>query len=130
VELAEEIRVALEKSLALDPNNGFAYHAYGVWHRKVSEIGKMSRMFASVLYGRSLPQGSLEKSVEYLKKAIVINPTVIVSRLELANTYIAMEDYPAARTMLSSIRNLPVQFSDDAKHKERAQELLEEVASR
>jgi tetratricopeptide (TPR) repeat protein len=66
VELAEEIRVALEKSLALDPNNGFAYHAYGVWHRKVSEIGKMSRMFASVLYGRSLPQGSLEKSVEYL----------------------------------------------------------------
>jgi hypothetical protein len=41
-----------------------------------------------------------------------------------------MEDFPAARTMLSSIRNLPVQFSDDAKHKERAQELLEEVASR
>jgi hypothetical protein len=41
-----------------------------------------------------------------------------------------MEDYPAARTMLSSIRNLPVQFSDDTKHKERAQELLEEVASR
>jgi len=130
VELAEEIRVALEKSLALDPNNGFAYHAYGVWHRKVSEIGKMSRVFASVLYGRSLPQGSLEKSVEYLKKAIAINPTVIVSRLELANTYIAMEDYQAARTMLASIRNLPVQFSDDAKHKERAQELLEEVASR
>lgn len=130
VELAEEIRVALEKSLALDPNNGFAYHAYGVWHRKVSEIGKMSRMFASVLYGRSLPQGSLEKSVEYLKRAIAINPTVIVSRLELANTYMAMEDFQAARTMLSSIRNLPIQFSDDAKHKQRAEELLEEVASR
>jgi FimV-like protein len=130
VELADEIRVALEKSLALDPNNGFAYHAYGVWHRKISEIGKMSRALASVLYGRSLPQGSMEKSVEYLKKAIALNPTVIVSRLELANTYIAMEDFQAARTMLSSIRNLPVQFSDDAKHKQRAQELLEEVASR
>jgi FimV-like protein len=130
VELADEIRVALEKSLALDANNGFAYHAYGVWHRKISEIGKMSRALASVLYGRSLPQGSMEKSVEYLKKAIALNPTVIVSRLELANTYIAMEDFQAARTMLSSIRNLPVQFSDDAKHKQRAQELLEEVASR
>ena len=130
VELADEIRVALEKSLALDANNGFAYHAYGVWHRKISEIGKMSLALASVLYGRSLPQGSMEKSVEYLKKAIALNPTVIVSRLELANTYIAMEDFQAARTMLSSIRNLPVQFSDDAKHKQRAQELLEEVASR
>jgi tetratricopeptide (TPR) repeat protein len=130
VELAEEIRLALEKSLALDANNGFAYHAYGVWHRKIAEIGKMSRVFASVLYGRSLPQGSMEKSVEYLKKAIALNPTVIVSRLELANTYMAMEDFPAARTMLSSIRSLPVKFSDDAKHKQKAQELLEEVASR
>ncbi len=130
VELAEEIRAALEKSLALDPNNGFAYHAYGVWHRKISEIGKMSRVFASVLYGRSLPQGSMEKSVEYLKKAIALNPTVIISRLELANTYMAMEDFQAARTMLSSIRNLPIQFSDDAKHKQKAEELLEEVASR
>jgi FimV-like protein len=90
----------------------------------------MSRMLASVFYGRSLPEGSMEKSVEYLKKAIALNPTVIISRLELANTYMAMEDFQAARTMLSSIRNLPVQFSDDAKHKQRAQELLEEVASR
>jgi len=130
VELAEEIRAALEKSLALDPNNGFAYHAYGVWHRKISEIGKMSRVLASVLYGRSLPQGSMEKSVEYLKKAIALNPAVIISRLELANTYMAMEDFQAARTMLSSIRNLPIQFSDDAKHKQKAEELLEEVASR
>jgi tetratricopeptide (TPR) repeat protein len=130
VELAEEIRLALEKSLALDANNGFAYHAYGVWHRKIAEIGKMSRVFASVLYGRSLPQGSMEKSVEYLKKAIALNPTVITSRLELANTYMAMEDFQAARTMLSSIRNLPIQFSDDAKHKQKAEELLEEVASR
>lgn len=130
VELAGEVREALEKSLALDPRNGFAYHAYGVWHRKISEIGKMSRMLASVFYGRSLPEGSMEKSVEYLKKAIALNQTVIISRLELANTYMAMEDFQAARAMLSSIRNLPVQFSDDAKHKQKAEELLEEVASR
>ena len=130
VELAGEVREALEKSLALDPRNGFAYHAYGVWHRKISEIGNMSRMLASVFYGRSLPEGSMEKSVEYLNKAIALNPTVIISRLELANTYMAMEDFQAARAMLSSIRNLPVQFSDDAKHKQKAEELLEEVASR
>ena len=130
VELAGEIRAALEKSLALDARNGFAYHAYGVWHRKISEIGKMSRVVASVLYGRSLPEGSMEKSIEYLKEAIALNPTVIISRLELANTYLAMEDFPAARTMLSSIRNLPAQFSDDAKHKQKAEELLEEIKSR
>ena len=130
VELAGEIRTTLDKSLALDARNGFAYHAYGVWHRKMSEIGKMSRVLASVLYGRSLPEGSMDQSIEYLKKAIALNPTIIISRLELANTYIAVEDFPAARSMLSSVRNLPVQFSDDAKHKQKAEELLEEIKSR
>ena len=72
----------------------------------------------------------MEQSVEYLKKAITLNPTVIVSRLELARTYIAMEDWPAARSLLSSIRELPVQFSDDATHKQKAGELLEEINHR
>ena len=78
VELAGEIRAALDKSLALDARNGFAYHAYGVWHRKMSEIGKMSRVFASVLYGRSLPEGSTDQSIEYLKKAIALDRKSVV----------------------------------------------------
>ena len=69
VDLSIEIRDEVEKSIALDPKNGSAYHVYGVWHRKVAEIGGASRMFASMLYGKSLPKGSLEKSIEYLEKS-------------------------------------------------------------
>ncbi len=58
----------------------------------------MSRMFASLLYGRSLPAGNVEKSVEYLKNAVAINPTVIASRLELAKSYAAAENWPLARS--------------------------------
>jgi tetratricopeptide (TPR) repeat protein len=130
VDLAGRIRDAVEKSLALDPQNGPAYHIYGVWHRKVAEIGGAQRAFASVLFGRSLPQGSLEKSVEYLQKAVALNPAVIVSRLELAQSYLATENSEAARAMLQSIPDLPIQFSDDAKHKRKAAELLEEIKSR
>lgn len=130
VELAGTIRDAVEKSLALDPQNGFAYHIYGVWHRKVAEIGATSRVFASVLLGRSLPQGSLEKSVEYLKKAVTLNPAVIVSRLELAQSHMAKEDWEAAQVLLRSIEDLPIQFSDDAKHKHKAAALLEEIKNR
>jgi tetratricopeptide (TPR) repeat protein len=130
VDLAGEIRTFIEKAIALDPQNGFAYHVYGVWHRKMAEIGNTSRVFASVLYGRSLPAGSLEKSVEYLKHAITLNPRVIASRLELARSYVALEDWPMARRMLASIRDLPVQFSDDARHKQKAEELLEQIRNR
>lgn len=130
IDMAAEIRSAIEKAIALDPQNGFAYHVYGVWHRKMAEIGKMSRMFASVIYGRSIPTGSLEKSIEYLNKAVALNPTVIASRLELARSYVAVENWSAARGLLTSIRKLPIQFSDDAKHKQNAAQLLEEIKKR
>jgi tetratricopeptide (TPR) repeat protein len=130
VELSSEIRDTVEKSIALDPKNGSAYHVYGVWHRKVAEIGATSRMFASVLYGKTLPKGSVEKSIEYLKKAVSLNPTVIVSRLELARSYVAKSERQAARTLLKSIPELPIQFSDDPKHKQKAEQLLEEIKDR
>lgn len=130
IDLAAEIRSAVEKAITLDPKNGFAYHVYGIWHRKMAEIGKASRLLASVVFGRSLPSGNLETSVEYLKKAVALNPHVIASRLELAKSYMALENWPMARSALAAIRDMPSQFSDDAKHKRRAEQLLEEIKDR
>ena len=130
IDLAGEIRGAIEMALELDPQNGFAYHLYGVWHRKMAEIGKMKRLFATVIFGRSLPQGNMEKSIEYLKKAISLNSTVIVSRLELARSFIAVGNWPSARTWLASIRELAIQFSDDAMLKQKAARLFEEIKDR
>jgi tetratricopeptide (TPR) repeat protein len=130
VDLAGEIREQVEKAIALDPNNGSAYHIYGLWHRKMAEIGRASRVVASVLYGRSLPEGSLEKSIDYFKKAVALNPSVIVSRLELARSHVAKEEWEPARVLLRSIPELRIQFSDDAKHKQKAEQLLEEIKGR
>jgi tetratricopeptide (TPR) repeat protein len=130
IDLAGEIRGALEKAIALDPKNGFAYHVYGIWHRKMAEIGKASRLFASVVFGRSPPSGNLETSIEYLKKAVALNPSVIASRLELAKSYMAAENWSKARSSLAAVRELPIQFSDDAKHKRRAEQFLEEIKDR
>jgi tetratricopeptide (TPR) repeat protein len=130
VELAAEIRDAVEKSIALDPKNGSAYHVYGVWHRKVAEIGGASRIFATVLFGKSLPNGSVDKSIEYLQKAMALNPTVIVSRLELARSHVARGDFAEARTLLKTIPEMAIQFSDDAKHKQKAAQLLDEIKDR
>jgi tetratricopeptide (TPR) repeat protein len=130
LELAGEIRAEIERAIALEPKNGLAYHAYGVWHRKIAEIGGASRVFASVLYGQSVPTGSLENSIEYLKKAVELNPTVIVSRLELARSHVAKEEWEPARVWLRTIPDLPIQFSDDAKHKKHAAQLLAEIKDR
>ena len=130
VEIAEEIRAAAEKAIALDPQNGFAYHALGVWHRRMAEIGEASRVVASIWYGRTLPKGDLDKSVEFLKKAVSFNPNVIISRLELARSYAAREEWPAARAQLKFVAELPVKYSDDGQHKQKGQELFEELKNR
>jgi tetratricopeptide (TPR) repeat protein len=118
LDLAGEIRDAIEESIARDPHNGLAYHIYGVWHRKLAALGQGRRILAG---------GSLQKSIEYLRKAVALNPTVILSRLELARSYIAVQDFPDARAMLKAILALPIQFSDDAKHKEESAQLLQEI---
>ncbi|HKY07739.1 MAG TPA: hypothetical protein VJQ55_05845 [Candidatus Binatia bacterium] len=130
LELAPEIRAGIEKAISLDPNNGLAYHAYGVWHRKVAEIGGTSRMLAPVLYGQSVPAASLDKSIEYLKKAVELNPTIIVSRLELARSHVAKEEWEPARALLRSVGELPIRFSDDGKHKKQAAQLLVQISER
>lgn len=83
----------------------------------MAEIGRTSRVLASVLYGSSPPNGNLEKSIEYLKKAVALNPTDIVSRLELACSHVARKKWPQARAAQVD-SGAGDQFSDDAKHKQ------------
>ncbi len=129
IDLSEAIRDAVEKAIALDPKNAYAYAVYGIWHRRMAEIGQMKRVFASLVW-HSLPQGSLEKSVEYLKKSISLDPTIILSYLELGRSYIDTDQWEPARRSLKTALDLPVQFSDDAANKKAAKQLLEEIKDR
>lgn len=130
IDLAREIRAEAEKAIATDPRNGFAYHLYGVWHRKMAAISSMKRVLANMILWRSVPNGNLEKSVEYLNKAISLNPKVIVHYLELGRTYVAMGQWQLARRALKAAEELPVEFSDDPLNKKEAQTLLREISNR
>jgi hypothetical protein len=50
--------------------------------------------------------------------------------LELARSHVAKEQWEPARALLRSIPELPIQFSDDAKHKQKSEQLLEEIKDR
>jgi len=130
IDLADEIRSAVEKAIASDPQNGFAYHVYGIWHRKIAEVGKASRFLASTFLGRSVPKGNLNTSVEYFLKALALNPTVVSHHLELGKTYVALGKWDLARASLKSSLVHPIQFSNDAAHKKEAEQLLRELKDR
>jgi hypothetical protein len=103
---------------------------YGMWHRRMAEVGKASRFLASAFLGRSVPKGNLITSVEYFQKAIGLNPTVISHQLELGKTYVAMGKWDLARASLKSSLVQPAQFSDDPTNKKEAEKLLREISDR
>jgi tetratricopeptide (TPR) repeat protein len=117
----------VEKSIALDPRTDRRITSTASGTESLRSTAQSHVRF-DVLWQSS--KGSLEKSIDFLKKAVSLNPTVIVSRLELARSHAAKSDWPSARAMLRSIAELPVQFSDDARHKQNAAQLLDEIKER
>jgi tetratricopeptide (TPR) repeat protein len=96
----------------------------------LAEIGSGSRLLASAFLWRSIPQGDLNKSVEYHKKALALNPTVVSHHLEMGKTYIDLGKWDLARASLQSALKYPIQFSDDANNKKEAGRLLQEIKDR
>lgn len=127
IALAQDIRKATDTAIALDPDNGFAYHVLGVWHRRMAEINRAERLLAQLLFLGSVPAGRLDDSVRYLKKALEYNPDVINHHLELARTYQALDEPELARRHLKTVADLPIRFSDDALHKRKALQLLRDI---
>ena len=127
ITMAREIRKQADRAIALDPDNGFAYHVLGVWHRRLAEINKLERLLALLFLQESVPAGHRDDSVRYLKKAIRHNPDIITHHLELAKTYQTLGKMELAREHLITVDKLPVQFSDDGLHKRNAEKLLQDL---
>ena len=90
VKLANRIRDELDVALKLDPENQVAHTIYGTWHREVADVSWIERKLANIFLG-SMPDGSFERSVFHLRKAIDIAPDILRHRYELGLTYIAMD---------------------------------------
>jgi len=128
IALARGVRNAVDKALARDPDNGFAYHVLGVLHRRLAEINAAERLLALVFLQRSVPGGRLDESARLLKKALQYHPDIITHHLELAKTYRSLGRTDLAQEHLLTVDRLPARFSDDGIHKRNARKMLEDIA--
>lgn len=117
---SKQIKAEIDKAIALDPNNDLAYHALGRWHRRMAEIGGMSRFFGGMIYG-SIPKGSFEESEKNLKKAVDLKPDYVNHHLELGLTYVSLKKYDQAAQEFHEAINLPKTTSKDDVLKAQAQ---------
>jgi tetratricopeptide (TPR) repeat protein len=89
LETSMSIKAAVDKALALDPQNDIAWHILGRWHRGVAEVRGVKRLLGRLVYG-NLPSSTFEDAAACFRKAIELKPDRLMHHVELGCVYQAM----------------------------------------
>lgn len=124
IRLSKLIKEEAEKTLEFDPQEHIAWHILGCWNRELSTLNWVEKGFANLFLGGIPKDASLDQSVICLKKAVEINPDVIVHHLELGLTYEEMNQKELAVQEFKTVLSLPIyDFQDDAHQKKAVKEI-------
>jgi tetratricopeptide (TPR) repeat protein len=113
------------QALQIDSTNVVALTILGVFHREVSKLSWIERLVAKTVYG-GLPKGSIDKSVEYLRKAIEVDSTALFPNYSLAVTYRRMKEHQASLQQLEIVSQLRAGNSEEARYLSQTEAWLEE----
>ncbi len=123
--LSREIKSEVDRTLALDPAQGRAWHVLALWNRKLASLNFVERTVAKTVLG-GVPKGaSMENAVADLQKAVELEPAYLNHRLELGRTFLQLKRPGEARRELERAITLPPVGSPlDSKYQAEARELL------
>jgi tetratricopeptide (TPR) repeat protein len=124
VKLSKEIKMEVDRALAIDPMEDVAWHVLGLWHRNVATLSWIERKFADIFLGGVPKEATLEEAVRCLKRAREINGQHVNHHLELAITYEMIGERDLAAEGYRKVLALPVSDGDDPKHKKEAEARL------
>ncbi len=123
IEYSKKIEEYAKRALELDPNNDLACYVLGAWNYELANLNPVVRAIAKAVYG-SLPPASNEKAIEYLRRAISLNPNRIGPRVDLGRALIAAGEREKGRAELEKALSMPNRERDDATAKTKARQAL------
>jgi tetratricopeptide (TPR) repeat protein len=129
VQLAHEIRLEVDRAIALNPENDIAYAILGSFHRALAGLSWIERQLAAIFVGR-LPEGTYEDGERALKRAIEINPHAARHYYELGLLYLDWGKPDLAKQMLARVPFMPIAVARDINNKADAERRLEKLAAR
>jgi len=123
--LSREIKSEVDRTLALEPAQGRAWHVLALWNRKLASLNFMERTVAKTVLG-GVPKGaSMENAVADMQKAIELEPAYVNHRLEQGRTFMQLKRPSDARRELErSLALAPTGSPLDPKYQAEARELL------
>jgi amidase len=120
------IKIAVDKVIALDPDNDLAWHVLGRWYQALADVGTVKRALAQVAYGK-LPPAKHEDAVRCFAKAILLNPDRLMHYIELGRTYSQMGRDADARKYITKGLAMPETEKDDPETKNLGRQMLKKL---
>jgi tetratricopeptide (TPR) repeat protein len=97
------------RAIALDSADDVAWHVVGAWNAEVRRLSGIQRFFAKTLFGAGfMDHANWADAQRYLERAVALRQSHIYHRLELAQVYVDVGKYSAARSQLRIIQDLPI----------------------
>ncbi len=104
VKYAVAVREAGLRALALSPDHPGALHVLGMWNAEVKRLSGFELFFARrFLGGGVLGQANWKDAVQYLERAVQVDPDRLTHRLDLAGVYADVRETDKARAMYESV---------------------------
>ncbi len=131
IRLAGEVRREALRAIELDPMHDGAYHVLGRWNAEIMRLSGLSRFFARQFLGAGIfSQASWEGAIVNLERAVEIDSTRIIHRLDLAQVYADRRRYDDARRQLATLDTLPIRDFNDPQFKADGAALLRRIGEK
>jgi tetratricopeptide (TPR) repeat protein len=127
VAASRDIKKYADRSIEADSANPGPWHVLGRWNYEISDLNFAERLAANVLFG-GIPDGaSTENAVEYINKAIELNPKFVLYYYDLAKAYERLGEEEKAIAACKTGLEKPTLATDDEKVKEDCRALVDEL---
>ena len=126
VKYANLVEQNAKKSISINGNNFLPYLILGIYYRELASLNWVERTFANTFLG-SLPKGTYEDSERYLKKALSIDPDIIVVVYHLSKTYKEMGRTNEEVSLLKQVQVMQIRNFRDKFAKEKAARRLSQL---
>ncbi|HWE43730.1 MAG TPA: hypothetical protein VG432_14585 [Gemmatimonadaceae bacterium] len=128
VKYATEVRAHAMDALKFNPVHPGALHVMGMWNAEVMRLNGPTRWIArNVLGGQVFGSASWKNAVQFMEKAVEVDPTRITHHIDLAEIYRDTGDKTRAREQFQAVISLPATDYNDRFYKQRAEKELKDL---
>lgn len=126
VAYVKDIKRYADKALSINPNHARANYTMGKWHYEMATLSGIKKAAVKLFYG-GLPEGDMEKAIDYLEKCKTLEPYFATNYLDLAKAYKENRKPAQAIEVLNRLVKLPTRTTDDIAVKAEGNKLLESM---